>query len=77
MVIPAMCLWLAACVLLVAPSVTAQDIRATDTPPGTRDTSLTISQRDDMVPLAPVLPLTDAAVNEVPVRIMLSPPVSN
>ncbi|KAM0720661.1 hypothetical protein Q7P37_004798 [Cladosporium fusiforme] len=66
MLIPPTCLWLAACVLLVAPSVTAQDIRATDSSPGTRDTSLTISRNDDMVPLAPVLPLTDAAVHDVP-----------
>jgi hypothetical protein len=63
-------LWLAACVLLVAHGAVAQTIVATNSTdsqlPGTKDTSMTISRNDDMVPLAPVLPLTDAAMDEVP-----------
>lgn len=61
---------LAACLLLVAPGVVAQTIVATNStnadPPGTTGTPMTISRNDDMVPLAPVLPLTDAAMDEVP-----------
>lgn len=61
---------LAACVLFVARGAIAQTIVATNSTnselPGTTDTSMTISRNDDMVPLAPVLPLTDAAMNEVP-----------
>ena len=61
---------LAACLLLVAPGVVAQTIVATNSTdselPGTTDTRMTISRNDDMVPLAPVLPLTDAAMDEVP-----------
>jgi hypothetical protein len=63
-------LWLAACVLLVARGGVAQTIVATNSTdselPGTKNTSMTISRNDDMVPLAPVLPLTDAAMDEVP-----------
>lgn len=63
-------LLLAACLLLVAPGVVAQTIVATNStdadPPGTTGTPMTISRNDDMVPLAPVLPLTDAAMDEVP-----------
>jgi hypothetical protein len=61
---------LAACLLLVAPGIVAQTIVATNSTnselPGTTDTRMTISRNDDMVPLAPVLPLTDAAMDEVP-----------
>jgi hypothetical protein len=61
---------LAACLLLVAPGVVAQTIVATNSTdselPGTTDTRMTISRNDDMVPLAPVLPLTNAAMDEVP-----------
>ena len=61
---------LAACLLLVAPSVVAQTIVASNStyadPPGTTGTPMTISRDDDMVPLAPVLPLTDAAMDEAP-----------
>jgi len=61
---------LAACLLLVAPGAVAQTIVATNSTdselPGTTDTPMTISRNDDMVPLAPVLPLTDAAMDEVP-----------
>jgi hypothetical protein len=61
----------AACWLLVAPSVLAQTIVATNStdadPPGTTGgTPMTISRNDDMVPLAPVLPLTNASADEVP-----------
>lgn len=62
-------LWLAACVLFVAQGGVAQTIAATNSTselPGTKDTSMTISRNDDMVPLAPVLPLTDAAMDEIP-----------
>lgn len=63
-------LWTAACVLLVAHGAVAQTITATNSTnadlPETKDTSMTISRNDDMVPLAPVLPLTDAALNDVP-----------
>lgn len=62
---------LAACILLVARCATAQSIVATNSttpsPPGTKDTPMTISRNDDMVPLAPVLPLTAAAMDEIPV----------
>jgi hypothetical protein len=63
---------LAACLLLqvVAPGVLAQTIVATNStdadPPGTTGTPMTISRNDDMVPLAPVLPLTTSATDEVP-----------
>jgi hypothetical protein len=62
---------LAACWLLVAPGVLAQTIVATNStdadPPGTTGgTPMQISRNDDMVPLAPVLPLTNASANEVP-----------
>ena len=61
---------LAACLLLVAPGVFAQSIFATNSTdgdlPGTTDTPMTISRNDDMVPLALVLPLTNAAMDQVP-----------
>lgn len=63
-------LWLAACVLLAAHGTVAQNVVATNSTnsdqPGTKDTSFTISRNDNMVPLAPVLPLTDAAMDDVP-----------
>jgi hypothetical protein len=62
--------WLAACVLLVAHGAVAQTIVATNLTgsglPGTKNTSMTISSNDNMIPLSPVLPLTDAATDEVP-----------
>lgn len=63
-------LWLAACVLLAARSAVAQTLVATNfsdsDPPEFKNTSMTISRNDDMVPLAPVIPLTDAATNQIP-----------
>jgi len=63
-------LYLAACVLLFARGAVAQSFVATNftdrDPPGLKNTSMTISRNDDMVPLAPVLPLTDAATDEIP-----------
>jgi hypothetical protein len=63
-------LWLAACVLLVAHGAVAQTIVATNLTdsglPATKNTSMTISVNDGMTPLTPVVPLTDAAMDEVP-----------
>lgn len=63
---------LAACLLLAA-QVTAQSIVATNWTasdgPGSNDTELTISRNDAMVPLAPVLPLTRQASDDIPVRL--------
>jgi hypothetical protein len=63
-------LWLAACVLLAAHGAVAQTFVATNfsasDPPEFKNTSMTISRNDDMVPLAPVIPLTDAATNQIP-----------
>jgi hypothetical protein len=63
-------LWLAACVLLIARGAVAQTFVATNfidlDPPGYKNTSMTISRNDDMVPLAPVIPLTNAATNQIP-----------
>lgn len=65
-------MWLAALTLLAVHHSTAQTIVATNSTPSDssaqRDTSLTISRNDDMVPLAPVLPLTNGAVDDIPVR---------
>jgi hypothetical protein len=61
-------LWLAAC--LIARGAVAQTFVATNfsdsDPPELKNTSMTISRNDDMVPLAPVIPLTDAATNRIP-----------
>jgi hypothetical protein len=61
---------LAACVLLIARGAVAQTFVATNfidlDPPGYKNTSMTISRNDDMIPLAPVIPLTNAATNQVP-----------
>jgi len=63
-------LWLAACVLLLARGAVAQTFVATNfsdsDPPELKNTSMTISRNDDMVPLAPVIPLTNAATNQIP-----------
>jgi hypothetical protein len=63
-------LWLAACVLLTTRGALAQTFVATNfidlDPPGYKNTSMTISRNDDMVPLAPVIPLTNAATNQIP-----------
>lgn len=63
-------LLLAVCVLLFARGTVAQTFVATNfsdsDPPGLKNTSMTISRNDDMVPLAPVIPITDAAANQIP-----------
>jgi hypothetical protein len=63
-------IWLAACVLLASRGAVAQTFVATNfsdsDPPEFKNTSMTISRNDDMVPLAPVIPLTDAATNQIP-----------
>lgn len=67
----------AVCLLLAAKAL-AQTIVATNwssnpNDQGGNDTELTISRNDAMVPLAPVLPLTEQASDGIPVRPHLSP----